>query len=191
MLTLNCPNKLFLEGYWQSERYFKDIEDVIRKDLKIVPPNDSLNLSLAKKMSKCVSVAVHVRFFNPENEKKTSNVERNYYEKAINEIQSRLDIGHFFIFSDNPKFAQELLNLDSTKATFILHNKGDENSYADLWLMTKCKHFIIANSTFSWWGAWLSNYPDKIVVAPKSKTKYNGVVSWGFEGLLPEEWIKC
>jgi hypothetical protein len=190
MLNLKCKKKLFLEGYWQSESYFKDIEAVIRKDLKIIPPNDSLNLSLAESMSKCVSVAIHVRFFNPVGEATTSNVCESYYREAINEIQSRLKVEHFFIFSDNPELARELLALDVNSSTLISHNKGDENSYADMWLMTKCKHFIIANSTFSWWGAWLSNYPNKVVIAPKSTTKYNGTISWGFDGLLPDEWIK-
>ena len=180
MLNLKCKKKLFLEGYWQSENYFKDIETVIREDLKIIPPSDSLNISLAEKMAKCTSVAIHVRFFNPVGEGKTSNVSKSYYKKAIREIQERIEVGQFFIFSENPELAREMLALDVKNATFISHNKGDENAYADMWLMTKCKHFIIANSTFSWWGAWLSNYSNKVVIAPKSITKYNGSVSWGF-----------
>ena len=190
LLNYKPTGVIRMEGYWQSENYFKDIEAVIKKDLKIIPPNDSLNLSLAESMSKCVSVAIHVRFFNPVNETTASNVCESYYREAISEIQSRLKVEHFFIFSDNPELARELLALDVNSSTLISHNKGDENSYADMWLMTKCKHFIIANSTFSWWGAWLSNYPNKVVIAPKSTTKYNGTISWGFDGLLPDEWIK-
>lgn len=190
MLTLKFKKRIFLEGYWQSERYFNDINNIIKKDLDITPPKDILNLSLAKSISECNSVAVHVRFFDPSSEKAASNVSESYYRKAIGEIRNRAKVEHFFIFSDNPELARKLLTLGVDESTFITHNKGDENSYADMWLMTKCKYFIIANSTFSWWGAWLSNYPGKVVIAPKTKTKYNGMLSWGFEGLLPHEWIK-
>ena len=69
----------------------------------------------------------------------------------------------------------------------VLHNKGDEFAYADLWLMTLCKHFIIANSSFSWWGAWLGAN-EKIVIVPRDRRE-QGKCAWGFDGLIQKEWV--
>jgi len=80
-----------------------------------------------------------------------------------------------------------LIALPKERVTVISHNKGDENAYADLWLMTQCKHFIIANSTFSWWGAWLGENADTIVIAPNIVVR--GITSWGFKGLIPKRWL--
>ena len=71
--------------------------------------------------------------------------------------------------------------------TLVNHNNNDSNAYADLWLMTQCQHFIIANSTFSWWGAWLAKYKDKVVIAPSISKKYG---HWADPKLLPKEWLQ-
>ena len=75
------------------------------------------------------------------------------------------------------------------RVTQVAHNQVDEHAYADLWLMTQCQHFIIANSTFSWWGAWLAAQQEKHVIAPGFEMRH-GKTDWGFKGLLPDEWIK-
>ena len=75
------------------------------------------------------------------------------------------------------------------KSTLVSHNNSDETAYADLWLMSLCDNFIIANSTFSWWGAWLSDNKKKIVIAP-SNIITEGRMAWGFEGMIPNDWIK-
>ena len=84
--------------------------------------------------------------------------------------------------------ARQMLDLPGDKVTCVSHNRGDENAHADLWLMSQCKHFIIANSTFSWWGAWLAKHQGKIVIAPN--VQVSGMTAWGFRGLLPEEWMQ-
>jgi hypothetical protein len=79
--------------------------------------------------------------------------------------------------------------LPDARVTLVTHNQGDEHAYADLWLMTQCQHFIIANSTFSWWGAWLAEHMDKRVIAPGFEMR-QGKMWWGFKGLLPSAWIR-
>lgn len=189
LLNLKINGTIYLEGYWQSELYFKDIEDTIRNDLRIIPPSDILNQEIALQIQKCNAICIHVRWFDsPQNQFLGNNIGKDYYQKAVVYITERLKDYHFFVFSDYPKDTNAFLDLPSDRTTFINHNHGDKNAYADLWLMTLCKHFIIANSTFSWWGAWLSDSKDKIVIAPTDKK--NGIGAWGFIGLIPDDWIK-
>src|SRR5690606_2338337 len=94
---------------------------------------------------------------------------------------------HYFIFSDQPEAARARIPLPNERVTLVAHNQGDEHAYVDLWLMTQCHHFIIANSTFSWWGAWLAEHADKQVIAPGFEMR-QGTMTWGFAGLLPALW---
>lgn len=95
---------------------------------------------------------------------------------------------HFFLFSDDPHTAKSLLSLPKSCLTCVSHNRGDDNAYADLWLMTQCRHFIIANSTFSWWGAWLADSGKKVIICPKQKS-LTAMQGWGFSGLIPDTWV--
>jgi hypothetical protein len=189
LMDFKVKSTVYMEGYWQGEDYFKDIEDIIRYDLQICPPNDIQNLNMALKINQRISVSVHIR-----NHKESKTIDINtdlsdYYLKAIN-LMEKLNLNaHYFIFSDEPKTARLQIPLNDDRITIVDHNQGDELAYADLWLMTQCKHFIIANSTFSWWGAWLSINKDKQIIAPKFEKRI-GNNYWGFRGLLPEAWIK-
>ncbi len=189
LLTLEVRGTVYLDGYWQSEGYFKDVEETIREDLRIIAPEDATNRNIAKCMASCNAVAVHVRWFeSPEAVSYQHNVGASYYARAVQEIRDRVTMPHFFLFSDEPEAAMRALGLPDDEATCVSHNKGDENAYADLWLMSQCKHFVIANSTFSWWGAWLSQHKEKVVIAPG--IIQSGISSWGFEGLIPDAWIQ-
>ena len=192
LLQLRPRNTLYLDGYWQSECYFKDIENIIRADLQIKPPQDDVNLNVAHSIKNSLAaVAVHVRFFDATNSEGPNNISQDYYKHAVSRMESLVPGAHYFIFSDHPGMARTRIPLSDNRVTCVTNNQGDVNAYADLWLMTLCTHFIIANSTFSWWGAWLAEAEGKLVIAPSLITKQsNQANAWGFKGLLPVEWMK-
>jgi len=189
LLNLKVEGTIYLDGLWQSEGYFKDVEEIIRQDLQITPPDDLQNQEMAAKIDSCDAVAIHVRWFNgPRDQMPSHNIGQDYYKRAVNEIMVKVSNPHFFVFSDNPEATRNMLPLPGEMITCVEHNQHDENAYADLWLMTRCKHFIIANSTFSWWGAWLATSQSKKVIAPK--IELTGVTAWGFRGIIPETWTQ-
>jgi len=189
LLQLQLHGTLYLEGYWQSEDYFKDVEATIRQDLRIRAPSDDANQTLVGHIRSHAAVAVHVRFFDEPQTSGIDNAPGDYYQRAIVDLDRRVPGAHYYVFSDRPEAARSRVPLPDRRLTLVSHNQGDSLAYADLWLMTQCRHFIIANSTFSWWGAWLAEHPDKQVIAPGFE-KRNGKTSWGFGGLLPERWTK-
>jgi hypothetical protein len=189
LLHFKPQGTVYLEGYWQSENYFKDVEATIRQDLQIKPLTDVANLGMAEHIRNCTAVAVHVRFFDEPNAAGINNAPGDYYARAVEAIERLAPAAHYFIFSDQPEAARARIPLPDTRVTLVAHNQGDEHAYADLWLMTLCQHFIVANSTFSWWGAWLAANPGKQVIAPGFEMR-EGKMSWGFSGLLPDKWIK-
>ncbi len=188
LLRVKPRGTLHLEGYWQSEGYFKDVETAIRQDLTIEPPNDVVNLAMADHIRTCTAVAVHVRFFDAPQIMDVNNTPSDYYSCAIAEMERRVPYAHYFLFSDRPEAARACVSLPDERITLVSHNLGDTHAFADLWLMTLCQHFIIANSTFSWWGAWLSDSLSKIVIAPGKYSPEN--TTWGFDGLIPDSWVQ-
>lgn len=189
LVDLNPKGRVYLEGYWQSENYFKDVEATIRLDLQIKPPTDATNLAMAERVRNCIAVAVHVRFFDEPHAAGMNNAPGDYYTRAVEAMERLAPAAHYFIFSDQPEAARARIALPDARVTLVAHNQGDEHAYADLWLMTLCQHFIIANSTFSWWGAWLAGAPGKQVIAPGFEMRLSKM-AWGFSGLLPDAWIR-
>lgn len=189
LLQFKPQGTMYLEGYWQSENYFKDVSPTLRQDLQIKPPTDPENHAIAAHIRSGVSVALHVRFFDVPHATGINNAPIDYYTRAVNAMEQMVSHAHYFIFSDQPEAARALIALPDERVTCVSHNRGDENAYADFWLMTQCQHFIIANSTFSWWGAWIAEHALKHVIAPGFEMR-QGNMSWGFSGLLPKEWIK-
>ena len=188
LLEMKIEGTFYLDGYWQSEGYFKDVEQTIREDLRIISPTDDHNQRLAAEIRNSLAVAIHVRWFDPLGSTEIYNLSTDYYQRAIALMEAKIESLHYFIFSDDPVETRAKLALPENRVTFVSHNRGDKNSYADLWLMTQCRHYINANSTFSWWGAWLGGGKDKVVVTPC--LKIDGKTSWGFKGLMPSEWVR-
>jgi hypothetical protein len=188
LLEFKVNGMIYLDGYWQSEDYFKDVEPTLRQDLRLLAPEDAVNREMAEKIGACNSVAVHVRWFDAAggNSGNCHNLGQSYYISAFKEIQARVANPHFFIFSDDTKAVRSILPLPEDMMTQVDHNRNSESAYKDLWLMSRCKNFIIANSTFSWWGAWLADNASKVVIAPS--IHLDGEGAWGFRGLIPEKW---
>jgi hypothetical protein len=177
----------YLHGYWQSEKYFSAFADTIRDDFSFRSPLTGKNLELAKQVEACDAVSLHVRRGDYVTDNKTSTIlgacSLDYYREAVPYIARHVSRPHFFVFSDEISWAKENLKLDFP-CVYIDQNRGDE-SYRDMQLMSLCDHHIIANSSFSWWGAWLNPRGDKIVVAPKRwfATDYRT------GDLIPPEWV--
>ena len=188
ILNMKIVQPTTFEGYWQSEMWFDDIADMIREECTPEQPTDIDNQKSAAAIRQCTAVALHVRFFNDPGKTAQSEQVLEYYAKAVNKIRDKVDNPTFFIFSDQPEKAQEILALDSTESYVVNHNAGDAKAHLDLWLMSQCQHFITANSTFSWWGAWLGEKPDSIVVSPVF-TAADAFLAWGLPGTIPERWI--
>ena len=173
LLNLKIADKVYLEGYWQDENYFKDIETIIRKDFEIVSPHDHINIELAKEMSETNAICLHARRLKYE-----YLLSAKYYNLAIKHITKKVSNPHFYCFSDDIEWIKNNITMNYP-VTCISHNE-ESKDYEDLWLMTQCKHYIIANSTFSWWGAWLNPDSSKIIIAPKN---------WGYRAAIPKDWI--
>jgi hypothetical protein len=190
LLDYKVDGTIYLDGRWQSEGYFKDVEKTIREDLRITPPSDAINQEMADRIRSCESVCVHVRWVDEPNSNTgyKLNISRDYYSQALREISQRTSKPRFFLFSDYPQEARVMLKLQESSVVSVDHNHGDENAYADLWLMTQCSHFVCTKSTFSWWGAWLSQNRKKVVITPS--VERSNTLSWGFEGQIPLEWIR-
>lgn len=190
LLYFRVNGSIYLDGLWQSEGYFKDIEGTIREDLRIEPPGGPLNRIMSDRITGCSAVGVHVRWFDSPDAAyeigAKNNIRKEYYAAAVHEISTRVRRPYFFLFSDYPEAARALIPVPDDAITPVTHN-GQDIAYADLYLLTLCKHFIIANSTFSWWGAWLGAHERKIVVAPGMRMR-GSCSEWGFSGLIPADW---
>jgi len=185
--VLTMKDNVYLEGYWQSYRYFADIEEIIRREFTVRKEPDAVNCDMAEKISRTLSVSVHIRrgdyLLKAGSHMGLCGID--YYLKAVKVITAQVNPQHFYVFSDDPEWARQ--NIDFLKPVTVVDHNGTDTAYEDLRLMSLCKHHIIANSSLSWWGAWLSKYPEKIVVAPKqwfNNEKRNT------SDLIPKQWMR-
>lgn len=161
--------RCYLLGYWQSEQYFSRFAASIRSDFTFRQPLSGRNAVLAERISACSAVSLHVRrgdyVSDPKNLGKHGVCSLDYYRDAIRAISRQVKDPAFFVFSDDMDWVRNNLDIGAA-CHFVDHNTGPE-SFNDMRLMSLCRHHVMANSSFSWWGAWLSPFEDKQVIAPK------------------------
>ena len=186
---LECKKKnLYLDGHWQVEDYFKNYRNELLKifnfnNLK----NIENNINFIKKISPLNSICVNVRRTDFINNPEHNVVDIEYYKKAINKLKelkgNDLEI---FIFSDDLDWCKEKFSFFN-KTNYVEHRYAGNKFYNYLYLMTNFTNFIIPNSSFAWWGAWLSQKKNKTIIAPR---KWSGLVPENMYEIVPKNWIK-
>lgn len=189
---LGIGKEACIAGRWQSELYFKGFESAVREDFSFATftPN-SYSSKVAEEIEKGVSVAVHVRrgdyTTHPVYAKAIGTLDKQYYLDAISYMRNKLsDTLKFFFISDDIEWCKNTF-ASTQGAVFVEQEKGRMGYFSDLWLLSRCKHSIISNSTFSWWGAWLGEKKDSIVIAPGNWAKDP---SYRPQNIIPERWVK-
>lgn len=182
------PN-IYLNGYWQSEKYFQHIESIIRQEFTFQRKPDAINEEVSQEICTTNSVSLHVRRGDYASDLATHEFHGTcpleYYQRALKLIADKIGQPHIYVFSDTPEWVKRNLSFNYP-VTLITNNSGDK-SFEDLRLISLCKHHIIANSSFSWWGAWLNTNPKKIVIAPKNWFAKANIDS---HDLIPPSWIR-
>lgn len=175
----------WMHGYWQSERYFEGIKEIISKELMPEAPEDNRFLEMAKRMESCNSVSLGVRLYEEVPGLTKDGVggltSMTFFNESAKRLSEQIENPEFFIFCTTNSSELEKLNLPG-KIHLIIHSNGFNGTLERLWLYTKCKHHIIANSSFYWWGAWLSeqrNPDSKIIASPNFSNK----------DTIPSRWL--
>ncbi|TXJ01968.1 MAG: alpha-1,2-fucosyltransferase [Neisseriales bacterium] len=181
---MNYSKDSFIDGYWQSQRYFADVIDVIRKDFSF-PPLSERNKGVAIRIAECNSISIHVRRGDYIGHSLYDGIcDIDYYNRALLEITRSIENPVFFVFSNDLLWCRE--NLQLHNVVYVDINNA-ESGYCDLQLMSLCKHNILANSSFSWWAGWLNTNPGKLVIVPRKF--FNGNI-YDESDLYPESWVK-
>ena len=176
----------YLHGYWQSERYFERIIPRLRTDLVMRPPMSPANADMAEQIAAGPSIALHVRRGDYVALGASAVCDQAYYTAALAAVSDGLTTRpRVFVFSDDPAWARDNLSVPFEKTVVDLN--GRDTAHEDMRLMSLCTHNVIANSTFSWWAAWLNQNPDKRVAAP---VQWFGNTHQHNPDILPEKWLR-
>jgi len=187
---LFLPDNSYLKGYWQTEKYFIKNKVNILNDLKIISPQNEKNKSISSKIANYTSVSLHIRrgdyISNIAYNSTHGTCSLTYYKNAINYLIKKIGENFkVFAFSDDPEWVSS--NLKLPVDIYFVKNNSSEYNYEDLRLMSECDHNIIANSSFSWWGAWLNTNHNKIIITP---SKWYADKSTKNDDITPSNWIK-
>lgn len=184
---------VYLRGFWQTEKYFINIADDIRREFTLKGELHQYGEKVLRKIETAGdnTVSLHIRrgdYISNESANKLMGVlPLSYYEEAINILEKKLDNFNVFVFSDDIDWVKYNLKLSSKYLRDVCFvDGGGRQDYEDMYLMSKCRHHIIANSTFSWWGAWLGEKDDSMIIAPKNWFKDKAKDA---SDIVPERWI--
>ena len=186
--VLGLQGSVYLDGSWQSERYFGDITDRLRSEFTLSAPLTGRNEALARQIESMPStVSLHVRRGDYVDHAATQAIHEvcspDYYAAAVLRLAGSEDKSHVFVFSDDTTWVKTNVHLP-LPMTIVDHNPADQ-AHEDLRLMSLCRHHIIANSSFSWWGAWLGRKPGKMVFAPNRWFNCDG---YEIRDIVPADW---
>lgn len=187
---LKFPANTYLNGYWQSERYFNSFRGKLLDEITLNNPLTKGAVAIDQKIQSTTSVSLHVRRGDFVSLKSANHfhghLELEYYKLAVEKINLKIKNATFFIFSDDMDWCRA--NFDFIASKEFIDGEGNNiTTHEELILMSHCKHNIIANSSFSWWGAWLNQNADKIVIAPQNWFADKKINT---NDLIPSSWIE-
>ncbi|MDD5569678.1 MAG: alpha-1,2-fucosyltransferase [Bacteroidales bacterium] len=186
---LTAPDNVYMLGYWQSEKYFKDIEDIIRKEFTFKNPPQEKNEELSREIKGNNSVSIHIRrgdYINKPVVSMDFNIcDTDYYLRSVDYISKQITNPVFYVFSDDISWVKE--NFKIPYPMKFVDSNTPENSFEDMRLMSLCKHNILANSSFSWWSAWLNENRNKIIVTPREWVR---IKDYKTSDIVPDNWFR-
>jgi hypothetical protein len=188
--VLSLPDGAYLDGYWQSEKYFSDCAEQVRADFTVRRAPSAENQRWLERIAGCNSLSLHVRrgdyVTNASAAAVHGTCDLDYYRRAVDHVRQASGADPaVFVFSDDPDWVAANLKLPFDM--HLVRNNDAATNYEDLRLMSACRHHVIANSSFSWWGAWLNPSPSKIVVAPRRWFRTN---EHDDRDLIPAAWMR-
>jgi hypothetical protein len=187
--VLNISEPVYLEGYYQSEKYFADFRGIIASDFRVIDPPSVAAHKMLEIIASHDAICLHVRRGDYVTNSKANAFHGlcplEYYRKGLQIVSDGLADPHCFVFSDDPEWVRMNLKINLPVTLVDIH--GPERAHDDLRLMASCKHFVIANSSLSWWGAWLGDSPGKRVVAPLEWFRNTGNDT---KDLIPGSWTR-
>ncbi len=189
----DCSKDCYLEGYWQTEKYFLSIEDNIRKTFMFTNQASKQTQELISQIDgkDCIA-SIHVRRGDYLNGKSHAVCTETYFNNAIKHLLQSKKIERFLVFSNDMQWAKEMLDFQNVPTTFVDWNTGID-SWQDMYIMGKCPVNIISNSSFSWWAAWLNKHPEKVVITPniwsRSELDYkDSYYTFDYSDIVPSNW---
>jgi len=186
--SLCLSGDVYLDGYWQCPKYFEDINDILKQEFRFKEGLDKDN-EIIRMIKEKNSISIHIRrgdYVDDDITRRFHGIcSLDYYKKAIEIISAKIKNPYFFIFSDDIVWAKQNLKIDSP--SFFITKDYKFKDYEELIIMSWSKNHIIANSSFSWWAAWLCDNKNKIIIAP---FKWLNDTSINTAGLIPNSWIK-